>query len=259
MTWVLENLPVILGYLLAHLGQVLPALAACLILAIPIAGLARSARPLRIVLVSGFSLLYAVPSLALFVILPIILATGIRDVTNVVVALTLYGLALLVPATVDALDAVEHRVLDAATAMGMGRARRFWTVELPLAGPAILTGLRVVAVSTVSLTTVGAVLGVRSLGRLFTDGFQRGLLAEIVTGLVLTVALALLLDGAILLAGRLVLPWTRGRAAEPADPGQDNGSAGPGPGGHSEPGGLSAAEQRSETRAGLGAVREGQS
>ena len=139
---------------------------------------------------------------------PAVLATGIRDPLNVIVALTLYGLALLVPATADALDAVDARVLDAAAAMGMGRLRCFLTVELPLAGPAILTGLRVVTVSTISLTTVGAVLGVRSLGWLFTDGFQRGVTAEILTGLVSTAALALILDGLVLALGRLCLPWT---------------------------------------------------
>ena len=208
MSWVLANLPTIAGHLLAHLLQAVPAIIASFVLAIPIARLARVARPLRVVLVTGSSLLYAVPSLALFVILPIILATGIRDPLNVIVALTLYGLALLVPATADALDAVDARVLDAATAMGMGRLRCFLTVELPLAGPAILTGLRVVTVSTISLTTVGAVLGVRSLGWLFTDGFQRGVTAEILTGLVSTAALALILDGLVLTLGRLCLPWT---------------------------------------------------
>lgn len=208
MSWVLANLPIIAGHLLAHVLQAVPAIVASLVLAIPIARLARAARPLRVALVTGSSLLYAVPSLALFVILPIILATGIRDPVNVVVALTLYGLALLVPATSDALDAVDARVLDAATAMGMGRIRCFLTVELPLAGPAILTGLRVVTVSTISLTTVGAVLGVRSLGWLFTDGFQRGITAEIITGLISTAALALILDGVVLTLGRLCLPWT---------------------------------------------------
>ena len=214
MSWVLANLPTIAGHLLAHLLQAVPAIVASFVLAIPIARLARIARPLRAVLVTGSSLLYAVPSLALFVILPIILATGIRDPLNVIVALTLYGLALLVPATADALDAVDARVLDAATAMGMGRLRCFLTVELPLAGPAILTGLRVVTVSTISLTTVGAVLGVRSLGWLFTDGFQRGITAEILTGLVATAALALVLDGLVLALGRLCLPWTWKRAGD---------------------------------------------
>ena len=212
MSWVLANLSTIAGHLLAHLLQAVPAIIASFVLAIPIARLARVARPLRAVLVTGSSLLYAVPSLALFVILPIVLATGIRDPLNVIVALTLYGWALLVPTTADARDAVDARVLDAAAAMGMGRIRCFLTVELPLAGPAILTGLRVVTVSTISLTTVGAVLGVRSLGWLFTDGFQRGITAEIVTGLVSTAALALVLDGLVLALGRLCLPWTWKRA-----------------------------------------------
>ncbi|WP_194786396.1 ABC transporter permease [Actinomyces haliotis] len=210
MSWVAANLSLIASYLVAHLAQALPAIAASLVLAVPIARLAQRVPWLRGILVSGSSLLYAIPSLALFVILPVILGTGIRDTVNVVVALTLYGLALLVPSTVGALESVDRAVVDAASAMGMGRARRFLAVELPLAGPTILAGLRVVTVSTISLTTVGAVLGVRSLGFLFTDGFQRGLTAEIVTGIVVTAALALVLDLAVLLVGRLVLPWTRG-------------------------------------------------
>jgi osmoprotectant transport system permease protein len=94
--------------------------------------------------------------------------------------------------------------------------RRFLTVELPLAGPTLLAGLRVVAVSTVSLVTVGAVLGIPSLGLLFTDGFQRGILAEIITGIVLTVAVALSWTAVLVLAGRLLLPWTRPPSASAA-------------------------------------------
>ena len=97
--------------------------------------------------------------------------------------------------------------------MGMGRVRCFLAVELPLAGPAILAGLRVVTVSTVSLTAVGAVLGVRSLGFLFTDGLQRTLGVEVLTGVVLTVVLALALDALVLVGGRLAMPWTRRAAA----------------------------------------------
>ena len=210
MSWLIANLPLVGLRLLAHLAQALPAIAASLLLTIPVARLAQGARPLRAVLTTGSSLLYAVPSLALFVILPIILGTGIRDVINVVVALTLYGIALLLPVTVEALDAVDPAALDAASAVGMGRVRRFLTVELPLAGPTILAGLRVVTVSTIALTTVGAVLGVPSLGSLFVDGFQHNIAAEIITGLVLSATLALLLDGLVVLGGRLAMPWTRG-------------------------------------------------
>ena len=217
MNWVLTNAPLVETYVVAHLLQVIPAILATLVLSLPLARLAQRVAPLRVFIVSGSSLMYAIPSLALFVILPLILGTGIRDVANVVVALTLYGMALLVPATVEALEAVDDRVRDAATAVGLGAARRFLTVELPLAGPAILAGLRVVTVSTVSLTTVGAVHGVPSLGWLLTNGFQRGLTAEILTGLVVTVLLAVVLDGLVVLAVRVLMPWTRRRATARAD------------------------------------------
>ena len=196
MNWVLTNIPLVEVYLSAHLLQVVPAVLATLALSLPLARLAQRVRPLRALIVSGASLMYAIPSLALFVILPLVLGTGIRDAANV-----------------EALEAVDQRVRDAATAMGMGTVRRFLTVELPLAGPAVLAGLRVVTVSTVSLTTVGAVLGVRSLGWLFTNGFQRGLTAEILTGLVVTVLLAVVLDGAVVLGGRALMPWTRRQRA----------------------------------------------
>lgn len=223
MTWFLANIPTILGYLGSHLAQALPAVVATLVLALPLARLAQRTALLRSLLVGGSSLLYAVPSLPLLIILPLVLGTGVRSVVNVVVALTLYGLAIMVPAAVDALDAVEPRVLDAATAMGMGPVRRFLTVELPLAGPAVLTGLRVVCVSTISLTTVGAVLGVRSLGWLFTDGFQRGIRAEILVGILLTAAVALALDLLVLGAGRLLMPWAV--ATVPGAPEEDASTA----------------------------------
>ncbi|WP_366181336.1 ABC transporter permease subunit [Actinomyces timonensis] len=213
MTWILASRALILSCLESHLAQALPAIVAALLITIPLARLAQRARPLRGLITTAASLLYAIPSLALFVILPIILATGIRSTLNVVVALALYALALLVPATVEALDAVDHRALDAATAMGMGRLRRFTTVELPLAGPAILAALRVTTVSTISLTTVGAVLGVRSLGWLFTDGIERGVWPEIITGVLLTALTALLVDLLIVAGGRLLMPWSRGGGA----------------------------------------------
>ncbi|WP_017177064.1 ABC transporter permease [Actinomyces timonensis] len=213
MTWILASRSLILSCLGSHLAQALPAIAVALLITIPLARLAQRVRPLRGLITTAASLLYAIPSLALFVILPIILATGIRSTLNVVVALALYALALLVPATVEALDAVDHRALDAATAMGMGRLRRFLGVELPLAGPAIVAALRVATVSTISLTTVGAVLGVRSLGWLFTDGFERGIWPEIIAGVGLTALTALVVDLLIVAGGRLLMPWTRGGGA----------------------------------------------
>jgi osmoprotectant transport system permease protein len=109
----------------------------------------------------------------------------------------------------DAFGSVDDGVRQSATALGYSAWQRFWQVELPLAGPVLLAGLRVVAVSTIALVTVGAIVGVKSLGYYFTDGYQRHIVFEVLTGLVLTMAVALLIDGLLVLLGRLALPWTR--------------------------------------------------
>lgn len=209
MTWLFDNLAMVGEYLVSHLALAIPPIVASFVLAVPIAWLANRVGWLRTPLLTGAGLTYAIPSLPLFIVLPIIIGTSARDPLNIIVALTLYGLALMVPLTADGLRQVNPLALDAAKAMGYTSTRRFLTVELPLAGPTLVAGLRVVAVSTVSLVTVGAVLGIPSLGSLFTEGFQRGIVAEIVTGIVLTVALALLVDAVVVLGGRLLLPWTR--------------------------------------------------
>ena len=209
MTWVGNNLDLIWQRTLSHLVLALPAIAVSFLIALVIGGVAARQRWLRHPLVTGSALMYAIPSLPLFVILPALIGTGVRDALNVVVALTLYGLALMVPAAVDALRTLEKAPIDAADALGYRRVARFLQVDLPLAGPTLLAGLRVTSVSTVSLVTVGAVLGVPSLGMLFTDGFQRGIVAEILAGLVMTVVVALVLDVAWVLLGRLLMPWRR--------------------------------------------------
>jgi osmoprotectant transport system permease protein len=211
VSWVLANLPLLAERLLAHLGQSIPPIVLAFVLAIPIAKLANARGWLRGGLTAGAGLLYAVPSLPLFIVLPIILGTGIRSTVNIIVALTIYGLALMVPSASEALRAVSRDTLQSATAQGYAPLARFLRVELPLAGPALVAGLRVVAVSTVSLVTVGGVLGVPSLGMLFIDGFQRSITAEILAGIVLTAALAIALDLLIMLGGRLALPWSRVR------------------------------------------------
>jgi osmoprotectant transport system permease protein len=213
MEWILNNLPRITDLTLAHLMLALPAVAASFLIAVPIAWAANRVRPLREVVVSGTGLLYAVPSLPLFIVLPILLGTGVRDTFNVIVALTIFGLALMVRSAADALDSVDGGVRLASTAVGYSPAMRFFSVELPLAGPALLAGLRVVSVSTISLVSVSAVLGVQSLGSLFTDGFERGIIPSIAAGIVLTAVLALLLDLILVAVGRVIMPWARGGRA----------------------------------------------
>lgn len=213
MTWVAANLDTIATAAWSHLMLSVPAIVAAFLLSLPIAWVAHRHRWTSFTLVTASSLLYAIPSLPLLIVLPMITGAGVRDPLNVVVALTLYGVALMVRAGRDALAAVPAGAVTAAVALGYSPIRRFLGVELPLAGPGLLAGLRVVAVSTVALVTVSAVLGVDSLGMLFIDGFQRGILAEIVAGIVLTVALALAVDALLVGLGRLLLPWAAKGAA----------------------------------------------
>jgi osmoprotectant transport system permease protein len=209
MNWVIENLPLIGQRTLEHLALSIPPIVLSFVLSVPLGWVANRYRLSRGVLLTVLGLLYAIPSLPLLIVLPIILGTGARDSINVVVALTLYGIALMVRTTSDALGSVSSDISQSATAMGFSPWTRFWKVDLPLAGPVLLAGIRVVAVSTVSLVTVGAVLGIKSLGLLFTDGLQRNIVAEVLTGMVATIALALLIDAALVLLGRLLMPWAR--------------------------------------------------
>jgi len=214
MGWVSGNLPQIRDLTLEHLFFALPPVVIGLVLAVPLGWLANRTRVGRTLMINIAGLLYTVPSLALFVLLPPILGTRILDASNVIIALTVYTLALLVRTVADALSAVPQVVVNAATAMGYGPLRRFVAVELPLSVPVVLAGLRVAAVSSISLVTVGALLGFGGLGKMFTDGFQRGIPVEIVTGIVLVLLLALVIDGLLLLLGRVLTPWDRvGRTA----------------------------------------------
>nr|WP_202107104.1 ABC transporter permease subunit [Agromyces seonyuensis] len=192
-----------------------PAIILSFVLAVPIGWVAHRYAWSRGILLTLCGLLYAIPSLALLIVLPALTGQSLRSPANLVVALTLYGLAVIVRTAADAFDAVDPDVRQSATAVGYAAWGRFWGVELPLAGPVLLAGLRVVIVSTVSLVTVGAVIGVQSLGSLFTDGFQRGIAGEIWAGLIMTVVLALALDGLAVLGGRLLLPWARGGRRRP--------------------------------------------
>ncbi|MDH6237201.1 ABC transporter permease [Cryobacterium sp. CG_9.6] len=209
MNWIWSNLDLIWDRTLEHMVLTVPPIILSFFFALPLGWLAHRYRVSRGIILTSVGLLYAVPSLPLFIMLPFIVGTSIRSPLNLIIALTLYGVALMVRVVADGLAAVDRDVRQSATAVGFSEWTQFWRVEIPLAGPVLLAGLRVVAVSTVSLATVGAVIGAQSLGSLFTDGFQRGIQAEIIAGIIATVALALALDGALVLIGRLLMPWTR--------------------------------------------------
>ena len=214
MTWVLANLEQILELSLTHLRLSLLPIVLGFVIAIPLGWVAHRYRLTRGLILTLVGLLYTIPSLALFVVLPPLLGTPFLSEANVLIALTIYAVAIMARSTADALASVDPDIQQAATAMGYSSWRRFWAVDLPLAGPVLLAGLRVVAVSTVSLLTVGVIVGVDSLGYLFTNGYQRGILASVLTGVVVTVLIALLLDRVLALLGAWLMPWTRaGRAS----------------------------------------------
>lgn len=150
------------------------------------------------------NVIYAIPALALFIAL--IPSLGLSD-TNVIVALTLFSLCVILPNVVAGLRGVPAPVRQAATAMGYGPLRRLVLVELPLAVPVIIAGLRVGVVSSISLATVGQLIGVSSLGYLFIDGLQRSFPTEIYVGIVLIIVLAVACDLVLVGIRRLLTPW----------------------------------------------------
>ncbi|MGD9526671.1 MAG: ABC transporter permease [Pseudonocardia sp.] len=207
--WIPRNAELIWELTLQHIWLALVPVVLGLVVSLPLGWVATLNPTVRTVIITVTGLLYTIPSLALIVMMPLLLGIQILDPLNVVVALTIYTVALLVRSVADALDAVPGVVTAAATAMGFSPARRFVGVELPLAVPVVIAGLRVAAVSNMSLVTVGALVGLGGLGQLFTEGFQRDIPAEIITGIVLVMLLALIVDVLLLHAGRLITPWTR--------------------------------------------------
>lgn len=209
MRWFLDHTNAVFTLMGDHAELAAIPLLVGLVVALPLGWLARRHRALYTPLVGLAGLLYTIPSLALFILMPLLLGTGILDPLNVIVALSIYTVALLVRTVADGLGSVPDEVNQAATAMGIGRVRRFFTVELPLAVPVISAGLRVAAVSNVSIVSVAALIGVPQLGSLFTDGFNRQFITEIVVGIIACIVLALVFDLAILLLTRVLTPWTR--------------------------------------------------
>ena len=213
MTYLSDHWGDILGLAGRHLYLSVVPLLIGLVLSLPLGWLARRYSVLYTPVVIGTGLLYTLPSLAVFILLPGIIGTQILDPVNVLVAMTIYTVALLARTVADGLGAVPEEVRLSATAMGYRPLTRLIRVELPLAVPVIAAGLRVAVVSNVSIVSVAALIGVPQLGSLFTDGFNRNFLDPIVIGVVACVVLALLLDLVVVALSRLMTPWLRARRA----------------------------------------------
>jgi osmoprotectant transport system permease protein len=192
---------------LIHLRLSLVPLLLGLLIAVPLGAYVHRTKALRRLTTVTASIIFTIPSLALFVVLPLIIPTRILDEANVIVALTLYTVALLVRVVPEALDAVPPAVMDAATAVGYRPLTRVMKVELPLAIPVLVAGLRVVSVTNISMVSVGSVIGIGGLGTWFTEGYQADKSDQIVAGIVAIFVLAIVIDTLIMLAGKAATPW----------------------------------------------------
>ena len=206
-----ENVPAILAALREHVTLTVLAVLIAFVIAFPLALLARRFRSLSGPIIGTAGVLYTIPSLALFALLAPFVGPNAR---TVLIGLVLYALLILIRNTLVGLQEVPEEVRDAARGMGYAGRRMLLRVELPVALPTIMAGVRVATVSTVALVTVGVVVGAGGLGQLLFAGFQNSFYrAEVMTATVLCVALALVLDLLLVLLTRVLTPWTRAGGA----------------------------------------------
>src|ERR671921_723805 len=201
-----------LAYGLAPAWVAAPAVGPAALVALPLAVLAYWVRPLTGPILALSGVLYTIPSLALLALVaPLV---GTTSDASILIALVLYALLVLVRNSLAGLTQVPGEVRDAAAGMGYGKVGRLLRIELPLALPGIVTGLRLATVSTVALVTVGGIIGKGGLGDLILGGFRNNFYkAQIMTASILCVLLALVLDLVLAGIGRALTPWTRRRAA----------------------------------------------
>jgi osmoprotectant transport system permease protein len=204
--WIPDHLDDIRAQFLEHLLLTALPIVIGSVLAFPLALVALRYPRLYGPLLGVSGLLFTIPSIALFVLM--IPFTGLR-LPTAIIPLTIYTLLILIRNTVEGLRGVPREVREAAEAMGYTRGRQLLTVELPLALPVIIAGLRIATVSTIGLVTVTAIVGWGGLGQFFIDGFLRRFATPLLVGLVLSVVLAVSADLLLLAAQRALTPWER--------------------------------------------------
>lgn len=192
-----------------HIGIAAVSVVIALLIAFPLALAARRWRAAAEPLLGLTTVLYTIPSLAMFaLLLPVF---GVSAAV-VITGLVLYSLTVLVRNILAGLDSVPEEAREAARGMGYGAGRMLFGVELPLVVPALMAGVRIATVSAVSLTTVGAIVGYGGLGNLIYSGMESFFKAEVLTASAICVVLAVLADVLLLGLQRLLTPWTRHRA-----------------------------------------------
>ena len=200
LIWQLTRENVYLGVVPALIG---------LVISLPLGIIAARWRWFYPPVLTVINVLYAVPSLALFIAL--IPAFGLTD-TTVSIALTVFSLCVILPNVVAGMQAVPAAVTAGGDRDGLRPVRRLVTVELPLAVPVIIAGLRIGVVAGISLASVGQLIGVSSLGYLFIDGLQRSFPTEIWVGLFFVIVLALVCDLILIIIRRALTPWATARS-----------------------------------------------
>lgn len=207
MTWALNNLALILQLTLTHLFVSLVPLSLGFVLAVALARVTPASFAPGLTSVLGA--VYAIPSLALFVALPALIGTDFLGPTNVLIALTIYVISSMFFSARDAFGSLPPATIEFAKAQGLSTGQRFFFVELPLAIPGLIAGARIAAASTISMASIAAVVGVRNLGYLFLDGFQRRIFDEVFAGLLAIFVIAIVVDLSLWLVGRALTPWSR--------------------------------------------------
>ncbi len=203
--WISSHIPVIRDALTQHIGLTVVAVGVGLLIAAPLGLLVWRRRILRGPIYSVTGILYTIPSLALFALL--VPFTGLSFVTAEI-GLVSYTLLILIRNIVVGLDAIPPEVREAARGMGFRPAAELLRVDIPLAIPAAMAGLRIATVTTIGLVTITALIGKGGLGSLINDGLIRDFKTPLVVGTILSIALAIVADLSLAGVQRLVTPWT---------------------------------------------------
>ncbi|WP_200945062.1 MULTISPECIES: ABC transporter permease [unclassified Nocardioides] len=206
--YVQDRKPEIVDATVQHIQITVIAVVVSVLIAFPLALVARRLPRLEALILGLSTAVYTIPSLAL---LPLLVPFTGLSATTVVIGLSLYALTILVRSILEGLRSVPADVRESATGLGYGTTRRLFRVELPLALPVMMAGLRVATVSTVALTTVGTLVSYGGLGNLINDGVRTNFRAELMTASIICVGLAVVLDLLIVGSQWLLTPWTHGR------------------------------------------------
>lgn len=209
MTWINDNLGLIWEQLREHIYLSIVPVILGLLISVPLGYVATRFNWLANPLIAFGGVLYSLPSIALFIVIPAILGTKVLSTVNIIIALTIYTVSLLIRNVIDGLRSVPVEVRQSAVAVGYSPLHRLIAIDLPIAVPVIFAGLRVVTVANISMVSIGAVIGIGGLGELFTLGFQKDFLTPVVVGVVLSLLLALAADVFLVTSQRLLTPWAR--------------------------------------------------